>query len=63
MGSGIAVACLLSGLNVVVVERDESSLNDANTRITKILDESVKRHKITGEKKEKILRERLNWFR
>ena len=54
MGSGITVACLLSGFKVAMVERDEASLNDANTRITKILDESVKRQKITEEKKENI---------
>ena len=59
MGSGIAVACLLSGFKVTMVERDEASLNNANTRITKILNESVKRQKITEEKKENILRERL----
>ena len=60
MGSGITVACLLSGLTVTLVERNEESLQTANNRITAILNESVKRQKITEEMKESILSEKLS---
>ena len=60
MGSGITVACLLSGLTVTLVERNEESLQTAVSRITAILNESVKRQKITEEMKESILSEKLS---
>ncbi len=59
MGSGITVACLLSGLTVALIERDEESLQTAINRITTILNESVKRQKIAEEMKDRILSEKL----
>ena len=61
MGSGIAAACLLSGLKVTLVERNEESLHAARTRITKILNESVMRNKLTEELKTKILNKKLTY--
>ncbi|MEQ5870964.1 enoyl-CoA hydratase/isomerase family protein [Sagittula sp. NFXS13] len=46
MGAGIATACLLAGLPVTLVERDEASAEKARTTITGNLDAAVKRGKL-----------------
>ncbi|MBP0482126.1 3-hydroxyacyl-CoA dehydrogenase NAD-binding domain-containing protein [Sagittula salina] len=46
MGAGIATACLLAGLPVTLVERDEAAAKKARTTITGNLDAAVKRGKL-----------------
>ncbi|GAA4219528.1 3-hydroxyacyl-CoA dehydrogenase [Sagittula marina] len=46
MGAGIATACLLAGLPVTLVERDEASAEKARATITGNLDAAVKRGKL-----------------
>ena len=50
MGAGIAAACLLSGLSVTLLERDEDALAAGITRVKKTLDQSRKRGLIDVEK-------------
>ena len=49
MGAGIAAACLLSGLAVCVIERDETACAAARERVQGILDGSCKRGLLTEE--------------
>ena len=49
MGAGIAVACLLKGYPVVLLERDDAACQAAHDRIADILTESVKRGKISED--------------
>ncbi|RVT83313.1 3-hydroxyacyl-CoA dehydrogenase [Rhodobacteraceae bacterium CCMM004] len=46
MGAGIAAACLLSGLEVILLERDESSLVAGCGRVEVILDGAMDRGKL-----------------
>ncbi|MEQ9259769.1 MAG: 3-hydroxyacyl-CoA dehydrogenase NAD-binding domain-containing protein [Roseovarius sp.] len=55
MGAGIATACLLSGLEVTLIERDEAAAAKARDTITGNLDGAVKRGKLSGEKREAAL--------
>ena len=50
MGAGIAAACLLAGINVVMIERDDAALKAGMARCTDILATSLKRGLITPEK-------------
>ncbi|MBO6551666.1 MAG: enoyl-CoA hydratase/isomerase family protein [Roseitalea sp.] len=43
MGAGIAAACLLSGLTVILVERDGEAAQAAHERVSSILDQSARR--------------------
>ena len=43
MGAGIAAACLLAGIDVVMIERDDAALKIGMTRCTDILAGSLKR--------------------
>jgi 3-hydroxyacyl-CoA dehydrogenase len=43
MGAGIAAACLLRGLDVTLLERDQASADAAQTRVSDILNGSAKR--------------------
>lgn len=54
MGAGIAVACLLSGLPVVLVERDEEALAAGLGRIGKTLDASAARGVISAEQRAQL---------
>jgi len=47
MGSGIAAACLLSGLSVTMIERDQDALKNGSTRVRDILQGAAKRGKLT----------------
>ncbi len=49
MGAGIAVACLLAGFNVVLLERDTDSLNAGLARINDTLDKSHARGLINAQ--------------
>jgi 3-hydroxyacyl-CoA dehydrogenase len=55
MGAGIATACLLSGLQVTLVERDEAAANKARDTITANLDAAVKRGKLDAPKRDATL--------
>lgn len=55
MGSGIAVAALNAGLPVTLVERDEASANRARGIVTKLLDDGVRRGKLSQARREQIL--------
>ncbi len=46
MGAGIATACLLAGLTVTLVERDDQAADKARATITGNLDAAVKRGKL-----------------
>ncbi|MFW2544927.1 3-hydroxyacyl-CoA dehydrogenase NAD-binding domain-containing protein [Primorskyibacter sp. 2E107] len=46
MGAGIATACLLSGLTVTLIERDDAAAEKARQTITGNLDAAVKRGKL-----------------
>ena len=50
MGAGIATSCLLAGLTVTLVERDEAAADKARATISSNLDVAVKRGKLSPEK-------------
>ncbi|MES0864270.1 3-hydroxyacyl-CoA dehydrogenase NAD-binding domain-containing protein [Ruegeria sp. SCPT10] len=54
MGAGIAAACILSGLNVVLVERDQAAANAGATRVTDTLAGSLSRGLISQAQFEKM---------
>ncbi|WP_420858327.1 3-hydroxyacyl-CoA dehydrogenase NAD-binding domain-containing protein [Marivivens marinus] len=47
MGAGIAAACLLAGLTVTMIERDVIAASAGRDRVQTILDDSLKRGKLT----------------
>ncbi len=55
MGAGIATACLLSGLSVTLIERDDTAADKARQTITGNLDGAVKRGKLTEAQQEATL--------
>ncbi|WP_420409815.1 3-hydroxyacyl-CoA dehydrogenase NAD-binding domain-containing protein [Hoeflea sp.] len=55
MGAGIATACLLAGLPVTLVERDEEAAAKARATITGNLDAAVKRGKLDAAKRDTTL--------
>lgn len=55
MGSGIAVAALNAGLPVTLVERDAASADRARGIVTKLLDDGVRRGKLSEARREQIL--------
>jgi 3-hydroxyacyl-CoA dehydrogenase len=55
MGSGIAVAALNSGLPVTLVERDEASVERARGIVAKLLDDGVRRGKLSEARRDQIL--------
>ena len=59
MGGGIAVACLLAGLKVVLIERDNDAADKARAGIEKTLEGSVKRGKLKAEQRDAILTDKL----
>lgn len=59
MGGGIAVACLLSKLRVTLIERDDAALDRARAGIEKMLADSVKRGKISAQKRDALLADNL----
>lgn len=55
MGSGIAVAALNAGLPVTLVERDEASVERARGIVSKLLDDGVRRGKLSEARRDQIL--------
>ncbi|MCC5971753.1 MAG: enoyl-CoA hydratase/isomerase family protein [Pararhodobacter sp.] len=59
MGGGIAVASLLNKLTVTLVERDQPAADKARAGIEKMLADSVKRGKLSAEKRDALLKDAL----
>lgn len=55
MGAGIAVAALLAGLDVTLVERDAQAADKARATVAKLLEGSVKRGKVAAARRDAIL--------
>lgn len=55
MGAGIAFVSARAGIDVVLLDRDQAAADTGVDTITGILEEGVKRKKVTPEKKEEIL--------
>ena len=55
MGAGIAVALLLSGLHVTMIERDEEALSAGQNRVADTLMASVQRGLISPDKRDRLL--------
>ena len=55
MGGGIAVAALLAGLDVTMIERDKQTATQAGENVAQTLGESVKRGKLTDDARTRIL--------
>ncbi len=55
MGAGIAYVSALAGIEVVLIDRDQESADKGLGFITGLLDEGMKRKKVTEEKKAAIL--------
>ncbi|MFA5663830.1 3-hydroxyacyl-CoA dehydrogenase NAD-binding domain-containing protein [Castellaniella sp.] len=56
MGSGITVALLSAGLAVTLIEQDSDSLARGHARVRDILGAQVSRQRLTGEKRDELLR-------
>lgn len=59
MGGGIAVASLLNKLKVTLIERDQPAADKARAGIEKMLGDSVKRGKLSAEKRDALLKDAL----
>jgi 3-hydroxyacyl-CoA dehydrogenase len=55
MGAGIAVACLDSGLPVVMIERDDESVARGRANVEKVYDRNVAKGRMTKEKKAAVM--------
>ena len=55
MGAGIGFVSARAGINVVLVDRDQESADKGHATIQELLDEGVKRKKVTEEAKAEIL--------
>ena len=55
MGAGIAHVSAVAGMEVVLIDRDQESADRGLATITGLLDEGVKRKKVTEEKKAEVL--------
>ena len=55
MGAGIAAACLLAGLDVVMIERDDAALENGMARCTDILASSLKRALVSQIKHDEMV--------
>jgi len=59
MGSGIATSALLAGLSVMLNERDQGALDRGRATIEKNLAGAVKRGKLSAEKRDAMLADKL----
>jgi len=57
MGAGITVSCLLNGLDVTLLERNDDAASTAKSTVTRLLGDSLKRGKISEAKHNGILAE------
>ncbi|AZV79986.1 FAD-dependent oxidoreductase [Parasedimentitalea marina] len=55
MGAGIAVSCLLNGLDVTLIERNEDAAAQATTTVTRLLGDSLRRGKLSKAQHDGIL--------
>lgn len=55
MGAGIAFCALLNGLDVTLIERDQDAADKAAGTIAKLADGSVKRGKLTQDKRDALV--------
>jgi len=55
MGAGIAVACLLAGLDVTLIERDAEAAAKAQGTVETLLEGAVKRGKLAATRRDEIL--------
>ena len=55
MGHGIAYVSALSGIDVVMIDRDDETVNKGHQKIEKILEHRLVKGKITLDKKERVL--------
>ncbi len=59
MGGGIATACLLNGLSVTLIERDDAALARARAGIEGMLADAVKRAKLSAPRRYALLADKL----
>ncbi len=55
MGAGIGFVSARAGIEVILIDRDQAAADKGRAAIEGILDEGVKRRKVTAEKKDEIL--------
>jgi 3-hydroxyacyl-CoA dehydrogenase len=55
MGAGITVSCLLNGLDVTLIERNDGAAAQATTTVTQLLGDSLRRGKLSKVKHDSIL--------
>ena len=55
MGAGIAYVAALAGIEVVLIDRDQEAADKGRAHAEGILDEGIKRKKVTEEKKAEVL--------
>jgi 3-hydroxyacyl-CoA dehydrogenase/enoyl-CoA hydratase/3-hydroxybutyryl-CoA epimerase len=55
MGAGIGFVSARAGIEVVLIDRDQDSADKGRATIAGLLDEGVKRRKVTAEQKDEIL--------
>ncbi|ODT61099.1 MULTISPECIES: FAD-dependent oxidoreductase [Paracoccus] len=55
MGAGIATACLLAGLDVTLIERDDAAASKARGTVSGLLDGAVARGKLAADRRDTIL--------
>lgn len=55
MGAGIAAACLLAGLHVTMIERDDQALQAGQQRVKATLENSLQRQLITEQDQNKMV--------
>ena len=60
MGAGIAVSLLDAGYPVIMVERDEESIERGRANVTKVYDRNVKKGRMTAEARDKLLSEQFS---
>ena len=55
MGTGISMAAMNAGFNVIMIEQDDEAIQKAKAKITSTYDRSVKLNRITNEQKNKTM--------
>ena len=55
MGSGITIAAMQAGFEVLMIERDEASLSKGHKYVKKEFDRDVQKGRITNDKKEAVM--------